>query len=118
MNGKFSNWCRQKAPVLFEKEMPIWLTIVVSLLAAGGAYWISPIINREFQVDAARSAHIAKTTDNLNVEIIELSTKVRRLNESLVNGSADVPTLRGDCLDLLTKLQWMLGFERSSGKAR
>lgn len=92
--------------------MPVWLTIIVSavasVVAAFGAYWLSPVINRQFQIDEARSVHIAKTTDGLNEEIIALSQKVRRLNDALVNDPKNVPTLRDDSLDLVTKLQWML----------
>lgn len=92
--------------------MPVWLTIVAStfagVAAAVGTYYIAPAINRQYQVDESRSQHVAKTTESLNQEIIELSQKIRRLNESLVNGSKSAPAIREDCLDLVTKLQWML----------
>lgn len=108
MSGNIITFLRRWVPVLFEKEMPVWLTIVASLVAAMGAYYISPAINRQFQINDARSAHLSRTTDNLNEEIIALSTKVRRLNEALVNDPTKAQDLRGDCLDLVTKLQWML----------
>ena len=92
--------------------MPVWLTIVISALAgvaaAVGTYYIAPAINRQYQIDETRSQHLAKTTEALNEEIIQLSQKVRRLNETLVNNPKSASAIREDCFDLVTKLQWML----------
>lgn len=101
-------WLKRTFPILFEKEMPIWFTIIASCLAATGAYYISPAVNRQFQIDETRSAHLARTTEGLNADIILLSTKVRRLNEALVNDSGNIQELRGECLDVVTRLQWKL----------
>ncbi|HEX4738679.1 MAG TPA: hypothetical protein VH331_14070 [Allosphingosinicella sp.] len=88
--------------------MPVWLTIVASVAAGVGVYFVSPAINRHFEVDKARSEHLSHTTNDLNDQIIQLSQKVRRLNDALANDSKDAPVLRQDCLDAVTKLQWML----------
>ncbi len=99
-------------PFLVDDKMPVWFTILASiaagLIAAAGTYFIAPAVNRQYQVDESRSAHIAKTTESLNEEIIELSQKIRRLNDALVNSPDKVADTREDCLDLITKLQWML----------
>ncbi|WP_299192018.1 hypothetical protein [uncultured Erythrobacter sp.] len=92
--------------------MPVWLTLVLSviasLVAAAGTYWLAPAINRAYQVDEVRSAHLADTTNSLNSQIIELSQQVRRLNDAIVNQTDEVGPIRQDALDSVTKLQWML----------
>lgn len=112
MLGKFGKWCESKAPFLFKESMPVWLTMLASVAAgvaaAFGTYYLAPAINRQYQIDEARNNHIAETTKGLNEEIIGLSQKVRRLNEALVNNDPNVPQIRADSLDLITKLQWML----------
>lgn len=112
MPGKILHWLQLRFPFLFEDKMPVWLTIVASVFAgvaaAAGTYLIAPAINRQYQVDEARAAHISRTTLALNSEVIALSQGVRRLNEALVNRQADVPKAKDECLDLVTKLQWML----------
>jgi TolA-binding protein len=112
MLDRFSGWCRKKAPFLFEEVMPVWLTMLASILAgiaaAYGTYQLAPAINRQYQIDEARTTHVAETTKSLNAEIIELSQKVRRLNEALVNERSNAAEIRGESLDLVTKLQWIL----------
>lgn len=112
MLAKFEAWCHAKAPFLVDDKMPVWFTILASIMAgsvaAAGTYFIAPAVNRQYQVDEARSAHIAKTTEGLNEEIIALSQKIRRLNDALVNNPSKAADAREDCLDLVTKLQWML----------
>lgn len=112
MPVRFSTWLEARAPFLFKEVMPVWLTMLASLLAgiaaAFGTYYLAPAINRQYQVDEARSIHISETTKSLNEQIIALSQKVRRLNDSLANKSEDAAEERQDCLDLTTKLQWML----------
>lgn len=108
MASNLSQYLRRRCPVLFEDKMPVWLTILISLSAALAAYLISPAVNRQFQIDATRSTHVATTTENLNKEIILLSEKIRRLNSALVNEPKAAPAIREDCLDLITQLQWQL----------
>jgi hypothetical protein len=103
-----SAWLKRTCPFLFEYQMPIWLTIIVSILAATATYYGAPLINREFNIEATRAAHISQTTARLNENIIDISIKVRRLNESLENNDNDIRNKRAECLDLVTKLQWML----------
>jgi hypothetical protein len=101
-------WLKARCPVLFDDKMPVWLTIVASLAAAGLTYYFAPMFTRQFQIEDVRSAHLKQTTDQLNSEIIELSQKVRRFDSALVNKSKEAASLREDCLDLITKLQWRL----------
>lgn len=108
MLNKLQEFCRHRAPVLLEEKMPVWLTILASVTAAVIAYFVSPYFNRQFQIDDARSAHIASTTQGLNHEIIELSGKIRRLNNAIASKSAAAEDLREDCFDLITQLQWRL----------
>lgn len=112
MRGRINSWLHANCPFLFKDSMPVWLTILASVLAGAsaalGTYFIAPAINRQYQVDQARSEHVAKTTSELNSEIITLSQKVRRLNDALVNNNTDSAALRQECLDQVTKLQWML----------
>jgi hypothetical protein len=108
MQTRRSSWFRRNFPVLFDKEMPVWMTIVASIAAALLTYWAAPIYSRQFQVEDVRSAHLKQTTDQLNNEIIELSQKVRRFDSALANKKENSPELREDALDLITKLQWRL----------
>ena len=94
--------------VLFDDKMPVWLTLALTIGAAAATYYVTPSINRQFQIDAARKTHLAKTTEELNSGIIQLSEKVRRLNSAFLNHPEDVAALREDCLDLVTQLQWQL----------
>jgi len=112
MQNRIATWLQAKAPFLFKDNMPVWLTILASIIAAVsaafGTYLIAPAINRQYQIDEARSVHVSKTTQDLNAEIITLSQKIRRLNDALVNETGEVASIRQDCLDQITKLQWML----------
>lgn len=108
MLSKFGLWLKAKVPFLFEDKMPVWLSILASILAFVAAYYIAPSINRQFQLDDARSAHLSSTLEGLNTEMIELSQKVRRLNSALRNEPSAAPQLREEALDLVTKLQWRL----------
>lgn len=108
MISNFILWLHENAPLLFREKVPLWFTIFAGLAAATGAYFVAPAINRRFKIDEARSAHVSKTTVNLNGEIILLSQKIRRLNDALLNKKPSSADLRQDCLDLTTKLQWML----------
>lgn len=102
------SWLKTHCPLLFADKMPIWLTILASLIAAYATYEISPAINRQFEIDAARNSHIAKTTDNLNLEIIALSQKIRRFNDAELNDPSSSGPILEDSLDLVTQLQWQL----------
>lgn len=112
MPSDMIDWLKSNLPVLFKDAMPVWLTmlatIVTGLLAAIGTYELAPAINRQYQIDEARSIHLTGTTKSLNEQIIALSQKVRRLNDMLVNDPKKALDVRQDCLDLATKLQWML----------
>jgi hypothetical protein len=108
MLSRAINWLRKKAPFLFEDKMPVWLTILFTVSATVLTYFGAPSINRQFQLDDARSAQITKSVEGLNGEIISLSQQVRRLNSALVNESDKVPELRDDCLDSVTKIQWRI----------
>jgi len=108
MPGEIGKMIRKYFPFLFAEAMPVWLTILTGISVAVGTYLIAPSINRQFELDSARSAQLTKSIDGLNGEIIDLSMKVRRLNSALVNGDSDVPEVRDEALDLVTKLQWRL----------
>jgi hypothetical protein len=101
-------WLRSNAPFLFQEKMPVWFTILVGLAAGGVTYIVSPMLNRQFQLDSTRSAQIAKTTDGLNSQIIALSKEIRRLTDALTNDPAAAPAIRGRCYDLITEMQWRL----------
>ena len=95
-------------PVLFEEKMPVWMTILASIVAAGLTYYLAPSYNHRFQLEDVRNAHLQKTTDNLNQEIIDLSLKIRRFNFSRTSNDGSSVSLREDCLDSVTKIQWRL----------
>jgi hypothetical protein len=109
MLTKLSTYLKDKVPFLFEEKMPVWLTILASIAAALLTYYLAPIYNRQFQIEDTRSAHISKTTSEINSDIIELSKKIRRFNSALVsNNGQEAISLREECLDLVTTLQWRL----------
>jgi len=101
-------WLKAKLPVLFDEKMPVWMTIVASILAAVATYYFAPLYSHQFQVEDVRSAHLKETTDHLNEAIIELSQKVRRFDTALANKDKKALELHEDCLDLITKIQWQL----------
>ena len=88
--------------------MPVWFTILVGLAAGLVTYVASPMLSQRFQIQAARSAQIAKTTEGLNSQIILLSKGVRRLTDALTNQPSEAPKIRAECLDLITEMQWRL----------
>lgn len=108
MFNNMCRWLKNNLPFLFEEKMPVWLTLCASLAAAGLTYFLAPTYNRQFQIEDVRSAHLTKTTDSLNADIIELSLKVRRFRTAYASGAINTPELREECLDLVTKLQWKL----------
>lgn len=108
MPGKLHTWLKANLPVLFDEKMPVWMTIVASLLAAVATYYFAPLYSHQFQVEDVRSAHLKETTDHLNEAIIDLSQKVRRFDTALANKDKKALELHEDCLDLITKIQWQL----------
>lgn len=108
MLTKIMKCLEDKLPFLFKDTMPVWLTIVVSISAAYATYVFAPAYNRQFVIDEVRSSHLAKTTDQLNADMIELSQSIRRLNSAVVNRSANAIKEREQSLDIITKIQWRL----------
>jgi hypothetical protein len=108
MLGKLVEWLKRTFPVLFDEKMPVWMTILASLAAAGLTYFIAPSFNRQFQIADVRSAHLTKATDQINSDMIELSQCIRQFNSSLSRSGNDIVNVREKCLDTLTKIQWRL----------
>lgn len=108
MPGRVHTWLKANLPVLLDEKMPVWMTIVASILAAVATYYFAPLYSHQFQVEDVRSAHIKETTDHLNEAIIELSQKIRRFDTALANKDKKALDLHEDCLDLITKIQWQL----------
>ena len=89
--------------------MPVWLTILASVLAAGVTYLAAPLYTRQFQVEDVRSQHLTGTTNKINDDITDLSQKVRRFESALLrNDNKKAVELREECLDSIVKLQWSL----------
>lgn len=105
---KMTSWLKTNFPVLFDEKMPVWMTIVASILAAVATYYFAPSYSHKFQVEDVRSAHLKETTDHLNEGMIELSQKIRRFDTALANHDKKALDLHEDCLDLITKIQWQL----------
>lgn len=102
-------WLNRHFPFLLEEKMPVWLTLVASLLAAFATYYFAPNYTRRFQVEDIRSQHLTETTNNLNEEIVILSQNIRRFRTALVrNDMQEAIKLREQCLDDIVKLQWRL----------
>lgn len=102
-------WLKRKAPWLFDDRMPVWLTIVASILAAGITYVAVPYFTRQSQYEDVRSGHLVATTRLLNEEIISLSQTMRKFDSALLNNELnEAKGLREKALDDLLKLQWRL----------
>ena len=50
---------KNSMPLLFEESMPVWMTLVIGLIAAVGSYFLAPAINRKLEIDKQRSQHVA-----------------------------------------------------------
>ena len=89
-------------------EMPIWLSITLAATAAIGAYFLAPIINEDFEFQKNRSEHVLSTVNDINSDIVSMSTDIRKFNDSLFYQTSDISRTRGSVLDSITKLQWRL----------
>ena len=89
-------------------EMPIWLSILFAAFAAGGTYFLAPVINQDLEFQKNRSAHVMSTVNDVNSEIVQLTKDVRTFNESLFYEEKNVRSSRGALLDQIAELQWHL----------
>lgn len=108
MLSRIKSFLEKNLPFLFKETMPVWLTILVSISAAVATYVFAPAYNRQFAIEDVRSAHLTKTTDQLNSDMIELSQSIRRLNSSFANNDGKSAEIRESTLDVITKIQWRL----------
>ena len=88
--------------------MPIWLSIGLAVSAAVGTYILAPIINEDFEYQKNRSTHLINTINDVNKDIIDLSTSARKFNNSIFYHDEDLLENRSDTLDKITELQWRL----------
>ena len=95
--------------LLINDRTPVWVTVVASCIAAWATYVIAPAINREMQQDNTRATHVLSTISDVNRDMIDLSQKIRRFNNALLNSDKkEIAIRREECLDQITAMQWKL----------
>src|SRR4051794_14678980 len=67
---KFKGWVSHIFGVLVSDSIPVWLSLTLMVLGALTTYWIAPLINQKFEIQAARREFLIK-----NLEEFSSSTK-------------------------------------------
>ena len=93
---------KNSMPLLFEESMPVWMTLVIGLIAAVGSYFLAPAINRKLEIDKQRSQHVANAIKSLNENFIELSFGIKRFVSSLSDGKKNSIEVRSACLEKIS----------------
>jgi hypothetical protein len=52
--------------VLLSDVIPVWLSLVLMILGAGAAYYIAPLINEQFEIQAARREFLIKNLEDFS----------------------------------------------------
>lgn len=94
---------------LSRTEMPIWLTLIVSAVAAFATglatYYLAPAINAKFEVQKARSQYIMDNMKLLNEDTASVLSGIYQLNQELKDKQKTYET--SDRLRMLeTRLLW------------
>jgi hypothetical protein len=101
-------WLKSTFPVLFDSAMPVWLTLIVGVLAAIGTYFLAPVLNRRIEVDKSKSQHVADSTKSLNENFVDLSCTIRQMISALFENSSYYSEKKESCLDIITVMQWKI----------
>ncbi len=101
-------WTRTIFHFLNGTEMPIWFSLVLAALAAGGTYVLAPIINQDLEYQKNRSTHVLNTVQQLNKLNIDIAIQTRIFANSLFYRRADIPANRELLLNKITEFQWHL----------
>jgi Na+-transporting NADH:ubiquinone oxidoreductase subunit NqrC len=112
MFTRFKTWLQATFPVLFKDTMPVWLTLVLTLLAAvvtaAGTYWLAPRISQNIELDKTRAARLSSSISDLNQSVVSLATNIRKFNASLGSKRESTNKVREEALDQITALQWKI----------
>lgn len=94
---------------LSHDKTPLGITLLITVGAVLGTYFLTPEINRALQKDNARAEHILKTIDQINEDMISLSENIRRYNFSVQDKhDSSLRSKRDAVYDKIAAMQWRL----------
>ncbi|MBO9421487.1 hypothetical protein J7481_18410 [Labrenzia sp. R4_2] len=66
--------------ILRDKEMPVWMTLILMLLGSIITYLLVPYFNTQFEKEKIRTSYIISNMENLNNESISFLNLLKRHN--------------------------------------
>lgn len=90
--------------VLVADAIPVWLSLILMLLGAAATYYIAPLINEQFEIQAARREFLIKNLDDFSTNTKSLLDVVSKgINEA---SQTKYDTLVSDANPSIAKLQF------------
>lgn len=91
-------------------KMPVWLTVVFTILAAiggaGATYWLAPKLNAQFEAAKVKSQYVLENLKLLNGDTANLLADLGEYNRAAIRSGGFDNQLRADINKRLTALQW------------
>jgi hypothetical protein len=89
---------------LARESIPVWLSLLLVVAGALGAYWIAPLINEKFEIQAARREFLVKNLEGFSADTKGLVDIIyKSINEK---DPAKYKSAIGDAGPLISKLQF------------
>ncbi|MFD2205429.1 hypothetical protein ACFSKO_07400 [Kiloniella antarctica] len=90
---------------LFDKDMPVWLSLLLVIVGAGGTYLVIPHINFLLEQEKIRTAYIIDNLKNTNNETSLLYNNIRKFKNG-IEGKENIDLIYSNLEDQITNLQW------------
>lgn len=91
---------------LFERQSPVWLTLILAISGGVFAYYLPPVLNSEFETQKIKAAYVVDNLKTLNNDTSELIALIYHFTNRVANKAE----ISGDILDkinsIIVRLEW------------
>lgn len=103
---KVQGWLDTMRSVLLEKQMPVWLTLLILVSGAAGTYLLLPRVNQEFEQQRIRTEFVISKLEALNQKTNELISNITVLNNRVLRQSPVSEEMKDGIGRNIVELQW------------
>lgn len=89
-------------------DMPVWLSLLLALLAGLGTYYLAPRITRRLEIGKAKSEHVIGSIKEINRLIVLINKSIRGFIFSFRLDASSTEEKRSEILDGIAEIQWRI----------